>query len=47
MLRQKFSQRKNTETRKEPKSKEKIELKFATLQKQVNAKFPADNADKC
>ena len=29
MLRQKFSYRKDIETRKKPKSKEKIELKFA------------------
>ena len=42
MLRQKCSYRKKIETRKKSKNKE---LKFAIKQKQVKARFPAENAD--
>ena len=45
MLRQKCSYRKDVQTYKKSKSKEKIELKFAIWQKQVETKFPAENAD--
>ena len=45
MLRQKCSYKKETETRKEPKSIEKVELQFAICEKQENAKFSAENAD--
>ena len=45
MLRQKCSYRNDIETCEKPKSKEKLELKFGIYQKQVNAKFPAENAD--
>ena len=45
MLRQKCSYRYDIETCKKPKSKEKVELKFANQQKQVKAKLPAENAD--
>ena len=37
--------RKDSETRKTPKKKEKTELKFAIYQKQVKAKFPTEIAD--
>ena len=33
------------ETREKPKSKEELELKFAIKQKQVKARFAAENAD--
>ena len=45
MLRQKRSYRKGIETRKKSKSNEKIELKFAA--QQLQAKFPAENANIC
>ena len=45
MLKQKCSNRKDIKASKKSKSKEKIELKFAIQQKQVKAKFPAENAD--
>ena len=45
MLRQKCSYKNDIETCKKPRSKEKIELKFAIYQKQVKAKLPAENAD--
>ena len=45
MLRQKCSYRKDTETFKKSKSKEKIELKFGTWPKQVKAEFPAENSN--
>ena len=37
--------RKDSETRKTPKKKEKTELKFSIYQKQVKAKFPTEIAD--
>ena len=45
MLRQKCSYKSDIEPRKNPKSKEKREIKFAIYQKQVKAKVPAENAD--
>ena len=45
MLRQKRSYKSDIEPRKNPKSKEKREIKFAIYQKQVKAKVPAENAD--
>ena len=45
MLGHKFSDRKDIETCKKPKSKEKIKLKFAIEQRQAKVKFPAANAD--
>ena len=45
MLRQNCSYRNDNKTRKKPKSKEKIELKFTILQKQVKIKLPAENTD--
>ena len=45
MLKQKCSNRKDIEARKKSKNEEKIELEFAIQQKQVKAKFPAENAD--
>ena len=45
MLRQKCSYKKETETRKEPKSIEKVELQFAIYEKQEKGKFSPENAD--
>ena len=45
MLRQKRSYKNDIETRKKPKSKEKIQLKFAIEQKQLLLKLPAKIAD--
>ena len=43
--RNKCSYRNEIETRKKPKSKEKIELKFANYQKQKKGRLLAENAD--
>ena len=45
MLRPTYSYRNVIKTRKKPKSKEKIKLKFAIQQKQVKARLPPENAD--
>ena len=45
MLRQNCSYKNDIETRKKPKSKEKIKLKFAIQQKQVKAKLHGEIAD--
>ena len=45
MSRQKCPYKNDIETHKKPKSKEKIELKFAIQQKQVKAKLSAEKAD--
>ena len=45
MLEHNFSDRKDIETCKKPKTKEKIKLRFAIEQRQVKVKFPAANAD--
>ena len=45
MSRRKYSYKKDIETCKKPKTKEKIELKFPIQQKQVKAKFPTGNVD--
>ena len=45
MSRQKCPYKNDIETHKKPKSKEKIELKFAISQKQVKAKLSAEKAD--
>ena len=45
MLRQKCSYKNDIKICKKPKSKEKVELKFAIQQKQVKAKLPAENGN--
>ena len=45
MVKQRYFYRKDIETRKKPKSKEKIELKYAIQQIQVQAKFHTENVD--
>ena len=45
MFRQKCFYKNDIETRKKPKSKHKIQLKFAILPKQVKGSLPAENAD--
>ena len=44
MLRHKYSYRNNVETGNKLKSKAKVEIKFAILQKQAKGRFAAGNA---
>ena len=45
MLRQNCSHKNDIATHKNPKSKEKMYLKFVIQQKQVKGNLPAENAD--